>query len=84
MKHISPEIKRQILNDIKEKYFKGSLSQKDLCLQYNVSNTTMKGLVDVALKEMADKVKTENEFLYKSHDSEEEVAKYGVPKSYRF
>ena len=84
MKTISPEIKRQIISDIKEKYLNGYSSQKDLALQYNVSNTTMRVLVDVALKEMSDKIRTEKEHLYKTRNSEDEVAKYGIPQEYKF
>ena len=80
---LSKEIKIQILSDIKEKYLIGLSSLKDLAVQYNVSENTMSKYIGKVLSEMSSEIRIDNEQATKRLNSEEEVAKYGIPEKYK-
>jgi hypothetical protein len=82
-KKITPEMKVNIEADIKEKYLKDLESQKDLALRHNVSQTTISNMVWVVLREMENENRVRQELASKMTNSEEAVAKYGIPKEYQ-
>jgi DNA-binding transcriptional regulator LsrR (DeoR family) len=74
---LSEYIRRKIVEDAKEMYFKGKITQKELAKKYNVS--TVRDYIDIALKELKEESR-----ISKIKDSEFEVVKYGIPKTDRF
>lgn len=73
-----------LLSDIKDNYLHGRCSIKDLSLKYSMRVGKISKYIEEVMKNMAEERKYKEEKFNKLYDTEEEIAKYGVPEKYKF